>query len=113
MTPRVYALLRTRYESSGCPNEGWIFPNSSKDGHCNGDTAKDQHKKGLTDSGVNSFVPYTLRHTALTRLGDAAGGDIFALARIAGHSTIHKPGICNERWAQNWAQPENEEGSRP
>jgi hypothetical protein len=29
-----------------------------------------------------------LRHTALTHLGDAAGGDIFALARIAGHSTI-------------------------
>ena len=88
MTPRVYALLRTRYESSGCTNEGWIFPSSGKDGHFNGDTAKDQHKKALTDSGVNPFVPYTLRHTALTRLGDAAGGDIFALARMAGHNTI-------------------------
>jgi integrase len=88
MTPRVYALLRTRYESSEEPSEGWIFPSTSKAGHFNGDTAKDQHKKALTDSGVNPFVPYTLRHTALTRLGDAAGGDIFALARIAGHSTI-------------------------
>ena len=88
MTPRVYALLRNRYESSGCTNEGWIFPSSSRDGHFNGDTANDQHKKALTDSGVNPFVPYTLRHTALTRLGDAAGGNIFALAGIAGHSTI-------------------------
>ena len=27
-------------------------------------------------------------HTALTRLGEAAGGDVFVLARIAGHGTI-------------------------
>jgi len=37
---------------------------------------------------VEPFVPYTLRHTALTRLGVAAGGDVFVLARIAGHSSI-------------------------
>lgn len=88
MTSRVYSLLYARYEASGRPSEGWIFPSSSKDGHYNGDTAKDQHKKALADSGVTRFVPYTLRHTALTRLGEAAGGDIFVLARIAGHSTI-------------------------
>jgi len=29
-----------------------------------------------------------LRHTALTNLGEAAGGDVFALAKIAGHSSI-------------------------
>ena len=34
------------------------------------------------------IVPYTLRHTALTRLGEAAGGDVFVLAKIAGHSSI-------------------------
>jgi hypothetical protein len=50
--------------------------------------AKDQHKKALTDSGVRAFVPYTLRHTALTNLGEKAGGDVFVLARIAGHSSI-------------------------
>jgi integrase len=33
-------------------------------------------------------VPCTLRHTALTRLGAKAGGDVFVLARIAGHSSI-------------------------
>ena len=37
---------------------------------------------------MEAFVPYTLRHTALTRLGDDAGGDVFVLARIAGHSSI-------------------------
>jgi integrase len=90
MTPRVYELLWERRESSGRPSEGWIFPSSSKCGHFNGDAAKDQHKKAVKDSGVKAFafVPYTLRHTALTNLGEKAGGDVFVLARIAGHSSI-------------------------
>ena len=29
-----------------------------------------------------------LRPTALTKLGEAAGGDVFVLAKIAGHSSI-------------------------
>ncbi len=99
MTPRVYSLLRARYETCGRPRDGWIFPcmsstwkfkneRAAKCAHFNGDAAKEQHKKALADSGVNPFVPYTLRHTALTRLGEAAGGDVFVLARIAGHSSI-------------------------
>ena len=39
-------------------------------------------------SQLMAFLPYVLRHTALTRLGERAGGDVFALARIAGHSSI-------------------------
>jgi integrase len=88
MTSRVYELLRGRHEASRRPGEGWIFPSSSTCGHFNGDAAKDQHKKALADSGVKAFVPYTLRHTALTNLGERAGGDVFVLARIAGHSSI-------------------------
>jgi integrase len=94
MTPRVYELLWNRYESSGRPSGGWIFPSRSQCGHFKGDAAKDQHKKALTDSGVKldfgekRFVPYTLRHTALTNLGEKAGDDVFVLARIAGHSSI-------------------------
>jgi integrase len=88
MTARVYELLRGRHEAIGRPSEGWIFPSSSECGHFTGDAAKDQHKKALTDSGVKAFVPYTLRHTALTNLGEKAGGDVFVLARIAGHSSI-------------------------
>jgi integrase len=88
MTPTVYEVLRSRHERSGRPAEGWIFPSSSKYGHFNGDVAKDQHKKALTDSRVKAFVPYTLRHTALTNLGERAASDVFVLARIAGHSSI-------------------------
>jgi len=88
MTSRVYTLLRTRHERADHAIEGWIFPSGSKCGHFNGDAAKEQHKKALDDSGVQSFVPYTLRHTALTRLAERAGGDVFVLGRIAGHSSL-------------------------
>jgi integrase len=88
MTPRVYRSLRNRYEAAGCPEDGWVFPSGSRSGHLNGNATKDQHKKALEDSGVEPFPPYVLRHTALTRLGEKAGGDVFVLARIAGHSSI-------------------------
>jgi integrase len=88
MTPTVYALLKARYEAQGSPADGWVFPSGSKEGHLTGDGAKEQHTKALKDSGVAPFVPYVLRHTALTRLGKATNGDVFALARIAGHSSI-------------------------
>jgi len=38
-------------------------------------------------SGLKPFEPYCLRHSALTRLGEA-GCDTFTLAKIAGHSSI-------------------------
>jgi integrase len=88
MTPRVHALLLARHEAAGRPEDGWVFPSGSTCGHVNGDGAREQHTKALEDSGVKDFVPYVLRHTALTRLGERAGGDVFALARIAGHSSI-------------------------
>jgi integrase len=88
MTPRVYALLQARYEAAGRPDDGWIFPNSSDSGHINDSLTKGQHKKALEDSKVRAFVPYVLRHTALTRFGEAAGNNIFAVAQIAGHSSL-------------------------
>lgn len=88
MTLRVYQLLQARHEASGRPTVGWVLPNSGKSGHFSGDVAKEQHKRALEASKVEPFVPYTLRHTALTRLGEKAGGDVFVIARIAGHSSI-------------------------
>jgi integrase len=88
MTPRVQAVLLERWEAAGKPNAGFIFPSAGKCGHFDQNVAKDQHARALEGSGVTAFVPYTLRHTSLTRLGEKAGGDIFVLARIAGHSTI-------------------------
>jgi integrase len=88
MTPRVYDLLRARHEIAGCPEDAWVFPSSAKCEHFDGNAAKDQHSRALGDSGVPDFVPYVLRHTALTKLGEKAGGNVFALALIAGHSSI-------------------------
>jgi len=50
--------------------------------------ARQQHEEALANSKVGAFPPYTLRHTALTRLGEASGGEVFALARIPGHFSI-------------------------
>jgi integrase len=88
MTPRVYDLLRNRHASAGSPADGWIFPSGGQYGHFDGNVSKDQHRKALDNSAVKAFEPYILRHTALTRLGEKAGGNVFALASIAGHSSI-------------------------
>jgi len=85
MTARVRALLEMRFEEQGKPSEGWVFPAETKSGHV--DRLKSQHAKALKDSGVKHFVIYSLRHTMLTRLGEA-GADAFAIQKIAGHSDI-------------------------
>jgi integrase len=87
MTPAVQSLLKACHEFQGCPSDGWVFPRSSNE-HMTGEGTKDQHSRALKISGVKSFVPYVLRHTALTRLAKVTNGDVFALARIAGHSSI-------------------------
>jgi integrase len=88
MTPRVRELLFARYEAAGRPDDEWIFPSASNGGHINDGLTKGQHKRALEDSGITPFVPYVLRHTALTNLGEKAGGNVFVLAGIAGHSSI-------------------------
>jgi integrase len=88
MTPRVYELLKARHKAQDNPAEGWIFPSQSKHGHLEVQRAKRQHAMALKDSKIPAFVPYVLRHTALTRLGKAARDDVFALTKIAGPSSI-------------------------
>jgi len=85
MTQRVKALLEMRHEQQGKPVEGWVFPAQTKIGRL--DSLKSQHAKALKDSAVKPFVLYSLRHTMLTRLGEA-GADAFAIQKIAGHSSI-------------------------
>ena len=97
MVPAVYVALKARHEEAGNPEEGWVFPSGSREGHFNKDTAKDQHKKAIENANkrakessgreLKPFEPYVLRHTALTELAQA-GCDAFTLARIAGHSSI-------------------------
>jgi integrase len=87
MTPRVRAILETRWTVAGKPAEGWIWPAETKSEHVEPSTFKKQHRKALKDSKVRPFVLYSLRHTFLTRLGES-GCDVWTLARIAGHSSI-------------------------
>jgi integrase len=97
MLPVVYSALKARHEGSGNPEAGWVFPSTSREGHFNKDTAKDQHAKAIERANKKAkkkaakelmpFQPYILRHTALTQLAQA-GCDVFTLARIAGHSSI-------------------------
>jgi len=87
MVAAVYGALKTRYVAAGQPEQGWVFPSGSREGHFNKDTAKDQHTKAVVAAKLEYFQPYILRHTALTELANA-GCDAFTLARIAGHSSI-------------------------
>jgi len=87
MTPRVRYILRTRWEASGMPAEGFVWAAPTKSGHVEPSSLKKRHTNTLKLSKVRPFVLYSLRHTFLTRLGQS-GCDVWTLARIAGHSSI-------------------------
>jgi integrase len=84
---RVRHMLENRWKQASEPAEGWVWPAETKDGHINHDSLKSQHRKALELSKVRPFEIYSIRHTFLTRLGES-GCDVWALARIAGHSQI-------------------------
>lgn len=83
MLPEVLEVFRRRAVNRRI----WVFPSKSQCGHKTGDGARKAHLKALRLSKVKPFPPYTLRHTALTRLA-VAGVPAHTLAVIAGHSTI-------------------------
>jgi integrase len=87
MSPRVRTLLERRWEAAGGPLDGWVWGSKTASGHIEPSTIKKQHRRALRLCGVRPFVLYSLRHTFLTRLGEA-GCDTWTLARIAGHSSI-------------------------
>lgn len=87
LSPRVRAILHRRWEAAKMPLEGWLWSAPTISGHIEPSTLKKQHHNALRISGVRPFVLYALRHTFLTRLGEA-GCDAWTLARIAGHSSI-------------------------
>src|SRR5438552_14567512 len=97
MTPRVRAVLESRWNAAGKPSEGWAWPAPTRSEHIDHSSVKTQHAKAFrtvnTEAKKNSlkpitpFVLYSFRHTFLTRLGQS-GCDAWTLARIAGHSSI-------------------------
>jgi integrase len=98
MVPDVYLALKARHEVQGCPTEGWVFPTGSVSGHMEESSAKQWHAKALatvanahkenpeSNPEIRPFEPYCLRHTFGTRMAPKC--DVFALARIMGHSSI-------------------------
>jgi len=99
LTQRVNAVLEQLREASGRPDEGWVWPAPTKQGHVWHDSIRVQHRNALRDSKVRPFVIYSLRHTFLTRLGER-GCDVWTLARIAGHSSI--------KMSERYVHPTNE-----
>jgi len=88
MTPRVRAVLESRWNAAGKPEDCWAWPTATRSGHVEPSSLRKQHSKALADSKVRPFVLYSLRHTFLTRLGQSSC-DVWTLARIAGHSSIN------------------------
>jgi integrase len=97
MTPRVRLVLESRWEATGRPLEGWVWPAATRSGHVEPSSLRKHHSKAFEtmaeeaakrdEKPTRPFVLYSLRHTFLTRLGQS-GCDVWTLARIAGHASI-------------------------
>ncbi len=90
MVDAVYLALKRWLDQISWPKSGWLFPSPDPErkGKPYGQQRVfDWHHGALERSGVESFEPYCLRHTALTRLAKSCRNP-YAVAKAAGHSTI-------------------------
>ena len=66
----------------------WVFPGDSPEAPFLASSLDHQHDDVRTALKLpKDFVVHSLRHTMLTRLGEA-GADAFTIMRIAGHSSV-------------------------
>ncbi len=65
LSERAIAVLKWRKSAKG--NSPWVFPAPTMSGLAEQSTLRDQHAKSLNAAEVEKFVPYTVRHTCLTR----------------------------------------------
>jgi len=96
LTPRVSEMLKTRLKA---PTSEWIFPGDSPAQPILGTSMAHLHikvcrpfviqgKKRVREYNFSEeFVLHSLRHTCLTRLGEA-GADAFTIMKLAGHSSV-------------------------
>ncbi len=85
LTARVKAMLAERRAEA--INE-WVFPGEREGRAIVGTSLSHQHKRVRDKLKLpGDFVIHSLRHTMLTRLGEA-GVDAFTIMKIAGHSSI-------------------------
>jgi integrase len=83
-SPRVLNMLMRR---KAAISDEWVFPAPMITGHINDDSLKKQHAAAIKSAELVPFVPYSLRHTCLTRWAES-GMDTFTLKKLAGHANI-------------------------
>ena len=81
LSERAREVLERRRR--GCESP-WVFSAATSSGHMEQSTLIRQHAKACKLGKLTVFVPYTFRHTCLTRW--AAVLDPYTLAYLAGHS---------------------------
>src|SRR5215813_13592800 len=86
MTARVKALLEMLHEGADKPNIGYVFSEDGKE-HITYNAIKCQHERRVRRLKMAKFRLYDMRHTFLTRLGEA-NTDPYTIQKIAGHSSI-------------------------
>lgn len=85
ITARVRGMLENRLAGA---KSAWVFTNESGDQPLSVYTLDDQHARVRATLRLpKDYVIHSLRHTMLTRLGEA-GADAFTVMRIAGHSSV-------------------------
>ena len=85
LTARAAEMLKVR--KAGVKS-AWVFPGDSSEAPILGTSLDHQHDDVRTALKLGKdFVIHSLRHTMLTRLGEA-GADAFTIMRIAGHSSV-------------------------
>ena len=97
MTPRVRAILESRWHAAAKPEEGWVWPAPTQSGHVEPSSIRKQRGRTFktlaeeaakrNEKPTRAFVLYAFRHTFLTRLGQS-GCDAWTLGRIAEHSSV-------------------------
>jgi integrase len=93
LTARVRGMLEARQKRE--PSTIWVFAGEGGESHLLVTSLDHMHAKiarpVVKGKRVNrfssEFVLHSLRHTMLTRLGEA-GADAFTIMRIAGHSSV-------------------------
>jgi integrase len=84
-TVRASEMLRKR---KAAVKSAWVFPGDSPDAAILGTSIDHQHDDVRDTLKLSKeFVGHSLRHTMLTRLGEAAA-DAFTIMKIAGHSSV-------------------------
>lgn len=81
---RVHGIIEMRRAAS---TSEWVFPSDTRSGHIEGSTLRKQHVAAVKLSGVDPFVLYSLRHTAITRW--AKHIDPYTLHVLAGHADMN------------------------